>query len=881
LAAEPRVVDVPTDHRATAAGTGSRAAALVIALLAACTLAATVLADARDQRERQEDQAVIAQRAEATLAGEVRTTLARLQDLAAVAEATPDLDDGAFQRRARRVLAERGLRSIELVAVVPAAERAAFERRFGRIRQPDAGRRAFVVVRTAGPTTTRDPVGTDLAADPLRRQALEAAALVGDARATPPVALVPPSVRGVALFAPAGDQVVAATLASTTLAQALRRVLPADAAVRVLDGGRAVARLGGRPAEASTLQLVAGGRSWVVEVGRRDLGLGTAPVIALLGSLLTLLLGALAVQAARRERYALELVDQRMAERDRSDARREAAERHFADAFEDAPIGMQIVGADGRIERVNQAMVHITGYPREQLQGMVAAELLHPDDRARDAEEAERLATGDQRVIAGDRRCLHALGDIVWVHVSATLLRGAGGDEPKTLVQVQDITERRRYEAQLQYLADHDPLTGLLNRRAFEREVHRHLRHGERYGAEGAVLVLDIDDFKSVNDTLGHSAGDELIIDVAGALRDRLRESDVLARLGGDEFAVLLPQVDPEGAKLVADDLVRTVREVRVRRPDGRQRSVTTSIGVAPILTIETSTTVDDLLVMADVAMYEAKEAGSDRAAVHRAEEAGEEPRVMARLTWADRIRTALEEDRFVLHAQPIVDLGSGEACQHELLLRMVDEDGEVVPPGVFLHVAERVDLMPEIDRWVVQHAIELIAERRALGEDLVLEVNLSGRSTGDPEILRLIEEGLREHQVDASRLIFEVTETVAISNIPRAQHFASRLAELGCRFALDDFGAGFGSFYYLKHLPFDVLKIDGEFVRHCTQSPTDQVLIKAVVDIARGLGKRTVAEHVGDDETVALLRELGVDLGQGFHLGRPAPLPAADRLAS
>jgi EAL domain-containing protein (putative c-di-GMP-specific phosphodiesterase class I) len=236
-------------------------------------------------------------------------------------------------------------------------------------------------------------------------------------------------------------------------------------------------------------------------------------------------------------------------------------------------------------------------------------------------------------------------------------------------------------------------------------------------------------------------------------------------------------------------------------------------------------------------------------------------------------IRDALAEDRFVLHAQPIVDLESGRTGQYELLLRMVGRDGSIIPPGRFLPVAERFDLIGQLDRWVVRRAIAMLAGARADGHDITVEVNLSGRSTGDPELLALIEAELQESGVDPARLIFEITETTAVANIPAAQAFAARLADLGCRFALDDFGAGFGSFYYLKHLPFDYLKIDGEFVRHCAEDRTDQLVIQAVVDIARGLGKRTVAEQAGDDATIALLRDLGVDQAQGYFLGRPAPL--------
>jgi EAL domain-containing protein (putative c-di-GMP-specific phosphodiesterase class I) len=270
--------------------------------------------------------------------------------------------------------------------------------------------------------------------------------------------------------------------------------------------------------------------------------------------------------------------------------------------------------------------------------------------------------------------------------------------------------------------------------------------------------------------------------------------------------------------------------------------------------------------------MYDAKEAGRDQVSVSRGDGLGE-ARMKGRVTWAERIRRALEEDRFVLLAQPIVDMATGKAGQYELLLRMRDDTGDLIPPGAFLAIAERLDLIQDIDRWVTTRAIDLLARYHRAGFEVTFEVNLSGRSIGDPALLELIEERLAATGVSPRWLIFEITETSAVANIPRARDFGERLSELGCRFALDDFGAGFGSFYYLKHLPFDYLKIDGEFVRNCVTNATDRLIIESVVGIARGLHKQTIAEFVGDEETVRMLNDLGVDFAQGYHTGRPAPL--------
>jgi diguanylate cyclase (GGDEF)-like protein/PAS domain S-box-containing protein len=550
-----------------------------------------------------------------------------------------------------------------------------------------------------------------------------------------------------------------------------------------------------------------------------------------------------------------------------------AAEQRFRTAFEAAPIGMALSGLDGRFIQVNDALCAITGYTREELEEMGFADLSHPADAGREEEMMRALLSGEQSTYWMEKRYVDVVGQVVWVAVHATLVRAADGSPQHFLGQIQDVSERVRYEAQLQHMADHDPLTGLLNRRSFERELNQHIVQVQRYGPEGAALVLDIDRFKHINDTLGHNVGDELIVKVAQTLRTRLRDSDVLARLGGDEFAILLPRGGAVEAARVADAVLGAVRAQSVLTAAGRRRPITASIGIALFGDTE-RLSAEDVLVNADLAMYDAKEAGRDRSATYSSQERGAS-RMKARITWAERIREALEEDRFTLYAQPIVDLSDGEVRQHELLLRMVDERGEVIPPAAFIGIAERFDLMQDIDRWVVARAIRLMGEQKAAGRDLVFEVNISGSSTGDPELLTIIEHELAETGVDPVNLVLEVTETTAVANIPRAQQFAARLAELGCRFALDDFGAGFGSFYYLKHLPFDLLKIDGEFVRSCTTSTTDQLLIRAAVDIARGLGKKTIAEYVGDEETVELLRKLGVDYAQGFHIGRPGPLAA------
>src|SRR4051794_7996730 len=413
---------------------------------------------------------------------------------------------------------------------------------------------------------------------------------------------------------------------------------------------------------------------------------------------------------------------------------------------------------------------------------------------------------------------------------------------------IRDVSERKRYERRLRHLADHDGLTGLVNRRRFE----------ECIDGDGAVVLLGLDRFKYVNDAHGHTAGDDVLRAVAGALRFAARPGDVVARIGGDEFAVLLDGASLEDAARIADELVRAVAECR----SSQGFAVGASAGVVRLGDAERP------LLAADLAMHAAKEAGGNRVHVTH----GGDSRVagmQARAARADQVRRALAEDRFTLYWQPIVSLAGGEAARYELLLRMIGSDGAIVLPGAFIEVAERFGLIGELDRWVIRRAIRLLAER----EDVQLEVNVSGCSLTDAELPSFVERELSGTGVDPGRLIFEITETSAIADMEQAREFAERLTRLGCRFALDDFGAGFSSFHYLKYLPLDYLKIDGDFVRKLASSPTDRLVVKAMVDIARGMGMKTIAEFVEDAETVELLRELGVDYSQGYHHGRPVPV--------
>ena len=438
---------------------------------------------------------------------------------------------------------------------------------------------------------------------------------------------------------------------------------------------------------------------------------------------------------------------------------------------------------------------------------------------------------------------------------------------PEDRAVVQGALERaERTEAELRFLADHDSLTGLVNRRRFRAELDQYVSFAARYGGRGAVMVIDIDGLKEVNDRSGHRAGDNLIRRVSEVMRERVRATDIVARLSGDEFAVLMPQTDTAGALQLGEDLRAEVAE---GMPPGSEiDGATISVGIA-MFGGQGEIGAESVLVAADQAMYEAKQEGRNRITLFHA--AGEEAGGAARpQTTSARIRDALTQNRLRLATQPIRDLASGGIERYELLLRMTGESGELLPAASFIEVAERSGMVQELDRWVVTQALELIGEREKAGSPVSLHMNISGASVTDLSVLEFIERRLDEGEADPARCTFEITQTARVEDYETAAGFADRLSEFGCEVAIDDYGAGFGPFAYLQKVPFDVIKIDGTFIRDLPRNDADQLTVKAIVEIARGLGKTTIAEFVEDEETRTLLRDYGVDMAQGFHLGRP-----------
>ena len=429
----------------------------------------------------------------------------------------------------------------------------------------------------------------------------------------------------------------------------------------------------------------------------------------------------------------------------------------------------------------------------------------------------------------------------------------------------EDVTRERQTAEQLLYLAERDSLTGLYNRHRFQEELGRMLADSDRRNAQGALLFFDLDEFKYVNDTFGHRAGDAMLIRVAGEVSTLIRRNEVLSRLGGDEFALLVPDAGEREAANLAERVVRAISQIPFRF-EGQNIRLTTSLGIAHYPAHADNA--EELIAHADAAMYQAKEAGKNAWRSYRSDlDASRE--MLTRLSWSERISNALDHNLLRLHFQGVYSALDGKLSHLEVLVRMLDEKHpeQLIMPGHFIAHAEKTGKILEIDRWVIATTVAILAKSQDLP---ALAVTISGRSFDDPMLPQYIAEELRRQSVEPYRLLVELTETSAVSDLHDAQRFIEALRQTGCRICLDDFGTGFSSFAYLKHLKADILKIDGLFIRDLPNDHDNQVFVKSIVDVARGMRKITVAEFVEDAETLAMLKHFGVDLVQGYYLDMP-----------
>ena len=514
---------------------------------------------------------------------------------------------------------------------------------------------------------------------------------------------------------------------------------------------------------------------------------------------------------------------------------------------------------------VSREAENLLGYPvKDWLQTDFVRQHIHPEDLDSFNQQV-KMYFAEAGTVTIDFRMFNRNGGVVEIRSINTLGYDTEG-ELTCRGLLLDVTEQKQNEKRIAYLAEHDALTGLFNRRRFQEELERSLEYADRFKQDGALMFIDLDQFKYINDTQGHQAGDEYLCVVARRLSANLRKVDVLGRLGGDEFGIILPNIRHDQIEQAAENILHGL----VTDSNGTselETPVTASMGI--VLFPFHGTVSGNLLAKADAAMYSAKDKGRNTFHIY-SEDDKQLTAMHAKLQWEQRIRHALEEDLFVLHYQPVFKLDNRHVSHYEVLLRMQDGEGGLIPPGAFLEIAERFGMIRDIDRWVLQKSIQVQGDSRNTDSPVCLAINLSGRHFGNPQVLEWIRQFIDQSNADPNMLIFEITETAAVENISHATRFTDSLHAMGCRVALDDFGIGFSSFHYLKHLPVDMIKLDGSFIRHLASDRFDQVFVKAMSEMARGMGIKSIAEFIETEEVVTVLMELGVHMGQGFHLARP-----------
>ena len=574
---------------------------------------------------------------------------------------------------------------------------------------------------------------------------------------------------------------------------------------------------------------------------------------------------------------------------------RKRAEETLFEAKERAEVTLHSIGdavlttdANGNVDYLNPIAEQLTGWSNAEAQHKPLSQvfqILNEITRAPIENPVTRVLRDGQIVgLANHTVLISRDGHELGIEDSAAPIRNRAGEIIGVVLVFHDVSQARQMATQLTWQASHDSLTGLINRREFENRVALALASARADGLTHTLLYLDLDQFKLVNDTCGHVAGDELLRQLSALKQKRMRASDTLARLGGDEFGLLLENCPLDQAQRIADNLRQVIKNFRFTW-EGKSFEISASIGVVGVHA--DSGGLSDVLSAADMACYAAKEAGRNRVHVYRESDATLIQR-HGEMLWVARVNQALEQDRFTLYRQSIMPADSASSQEglvidhYEVLLRLVAEDGGIIAPGTFIPAAERYNLMPAIDRWVVrstlthlqEHACPPMNASAGSGEcDCLVAINLSGASLGDDDFLDFVRAQLAEHGIPPGMVCFEITETAAISNLARATQLITELRALGCRFSLDDFGAGLSSFGYLKNLPVDFLKIDGGLVKNIVDNPIDYAMVEAINDIGHVMGLRTIAEFVENDAIREKLCRLGVDYVQGYGIERPRPL--------
>ncbi len=538
-------------------------------------------------------------------------------------------------------------------------------------------------------------------------------------------------------------------------------------------------------------------------------------------------------------------------------------------AVEQSPNVVVITDVAGQIEYVNHRFTDITGYDPEEVLGKTPR-MLSSGETAKEiyTDLWETLLSGQEwRGVFHNKK---KNGEFYWAEETISPITNNQGGITHFIAQQEDITEVRRISDEMNFQTTHDLLTGLLNRRQFEKELELTVQHAQKHHSHHALCFIDIDQFKIINDTCGHIAGDELLRQVSNLIRDKIRSRDILARPGSDEFLMLFENASLAQAERVIQTIMQHLKRFRFQWED---RSFPVEISVGLTAVDRNTESAVEAMKEVDTACYTAKDTGRNKIHIHND---NDEQQLIHKgyIQWASEIRAALDENRFRLYAQPIVPLQHDKKRGYEILIRLLSPSGNIVPPGAFLPAAERYNLAAQIDHWVIENTLQWMSENiDKLGHIDSLAINLSGQSLGDDALLGYIIRSIEQGLVPAQMIKFEITETAAIANLKDAQIFIKSLKKLGCRFALDDFGSGLSSFAYLKNLPVDLLKIDGMFVRDIITDPIDEAMVRSINEIGHIMKMETIAEFVENDLIMARLKHLGIDYAQGYAISRPEPI--------
>ncbi len=585
-------------------------------------------------------------------------------------------------------------------------------------------------------------------------------------------------------------------------------------------------------------------------------------------SSLTVIIAAIILSFAQIKRIRLE-------KSEKEQAREQAAEtlQQYFDIYQNAVEGLFTVSMQGELISANPQLVNALGYKtlaelRKALRAKGIGSLVGDLPAAKKLlEEVSQKGSVSSREVQGIKKD----GAHIWGLMSMRLSNGSTDEDEYIQGAVVDITEKHQAYQKLAYMATHDPLTGMLNRSEFEKKLHDALVELKETEVPSTMLYLDLERFKLINDTSGHTAGDSFLRQIGDQLKSVLKEQGIVARLGGDEFSILLPGINGNEAFVIAYRIIEAIKEFRFLWEE-RIFTVGVSIGMKELSCDDSS--LAQIFTSADAACYVAKEKGRNRIHIY-SEQDSELKQHQSQMEWISVINNALDNDKFILYHQSIISIDNANGPIHyEILLRMRDEQNNIIPPDTFIPAAERYNLMTNVDRWVIRSYFRWLSQNPAHLKQLgMCSINLSGTSIADPHFKESVQELFVEYLIPHKKICFEITESMAIINLNATLDFVNMFKMLGCKFSLDDFGTGFSSYGYLKNLPVNYVKIDGSFVKDLMVDPIDRAMVNSINEVAKAIGMQTVAEFVESDAILQELRVIGVDYAQGFGIHRPSPL--------